>query len=175
MLAAILAPAQASAQAVQATADTQATLLTDGAFAKLADIDFGTIVQPTVAGTLVLSPQAAATCTPSATLIHTGNCRAAAFVVKGLKSQHVRIQDAGDTGIVTLTGPGGATMTMNTMTVSASGMTANGNGQGWRFGNWKITDPSGNGYFWIGGTLQVAALQAPGVYSGTLVMEIQFN
>jgi hypothetical protein len=122
-----------------------------------------------------MTPSATANCQPSAGLVHTGDCQSARFVVRGKKAEHVRIEDLDNTGIVTLTGPNGATMTLDTMTISVSGMTRNGQGNGFRFGNWRIDDASGIANFWIGGTLHVDANQAPGVYNGTLTMDVEFN
>jgi len=48
-------------------------------------------------------------------------------------------------------------------------------GNGWDFGNWRIDTVNGITAFWVGGTLHVGAAQAPGVYTGTLVIQIQFN
>jgi len=171
----LLAPQQALAQSRTASANSSAIVLTPGSIVKTVDMDFGTIAVAAAAGTVVLSPQAAATCTTTGTLVHSGTCKAAAFVIRGIRNQHVRIRDQGNSGIVTLTGPGGATMTMDTETISVSGMVANGNGSGWRFGNYLINDPSGNATFWLGGTLHVAATQASGLYTGTLNIQIQFN
>ena len=179
MLAVLVAAAAlaqpASAQSKVASANTTAIVLTPGSIVKTADMKFGNIVVGATAGTVVLTANVAPTCQPSAGLAHNGACQSARFVVRGKKSQHVRIQDLGNTGIVTLTGPGGATMRLDTMTITASGMTANGQGNGWRFGNWRIDDASGIANFWMGGTLHVNANQAPGVYNGTLTIQIQFN
>lgn len=172
--AAILAQ-PASAQSKVASANTTAIVLTPGSIVKTADMKFGNIVVGATAGTVVLTANVAPTCTATGTLVHNGACQSARFVVRGKKSQHVRIQDLGNTGIVTLTGPGGATMILDTMKITASGMTANGQGNGWRFGNWRIDDASGIANFWMGGTLHVNANQAPGVYNGTLTIQIQFN
>ena len=170
-----LMPHHASAQVRTASANEAALILPPGSIVKTADMDFGTIAVLAAAGTVVLTPQATATCTPSGTLVHSGACQAAAFVIRGIRNQHVRIRDGGNTGQITLTGPGGATMLMDTETISVSGMVANGNGQGWRFGNYQINSASGNANFWLGGTLHVAANQAAGVYTGTLTVQIQFN
>jgi hypothetical protein len=174
LAAAAFLPSQASAQSDTASANTAAIVLTPGSIVKTADMKFGSIAVAASAGTVVMSADAAATCTTSATLVHTGDCQAAAFAIRGKKSQHVRIQDLGDTGTVSLTGPG-APMTLDTMKITVSGMTANGSGNGYRFGNWRINDPSGNANFWLGGTLHVGAAQAPGLYTGTLTIEVQFN
>ena len=170
-----LIPQQASAQSKTASANEAAIVLQPGTIVKLTDMSFGTIAGVGTAGTVVLPAQSPATCTTTGGLIHSGACQSASFAIRGKHNQHVRIRDAGNSGIVTLTGPGGATMTMDTMTTRVNGMIVNGNGQGWKFGNYLITDPSGNANFWVGGTLHVAATQAAGLYTGTLTIQIQFN
>jgi hypothetical protein len=177
LAAVLLAPSQAFAQQVNgdtATARTQVAILTPGSVAKTADMDFGSIAQSNTAGTVVLTPQNAATCTPSGTLIRTGACRAARFSIFGKKNNKVRIRETNG-GTVTLNGPGGATMFMDNLTIGVSGMTPFANGNGWDFGNWKINTNSGITEFWVGGTLHVGAAQTPGVYNGTLLIQIQFN
>jgi len=176
VLAAAAALAQpAAAQSKVASANTTAIVLTPGSIVKTADMKFGNITVAGTTGTVIMTPSATANCQPSAGLVHTGDCQSARFVVRGKKAEHVRIEDLGGTGIVTLTGPNGATMTLDTMTIGVSGMTRNGQGAGFRFGNWRIDDASGIANFWIGGTLHVAGNQAPGVYNGTLTIDIQFN
>jgi hypothetical protein len=173
--AAALVAAPASAQEVDtATAQAQASVLTPGSVAKTADMNFGKIAQSSTAGTVVLAPAAAATCTASGTLVRTGICRAARFSIYGRKNNKVRIRQ-NNGGMVTLNGPGGATMFMDNMTVGVVGMSASGNGNGWDFGNWKIDTANGVTEFFVGGTLHVGAAQAPGVYNGTLLIQIQFN
>jgi hypothetical protein len=177
LAAAALVPSQAHAQMVQsdtATARTQAAFLTPGSIVKTADMDFGSIAQANVAGTVVLSPQDPATCTVTGPLIRSGACRAARFSIMGRRNMRVRIRE-NNGGTVTLNGPGGATMFMNNLTVTTTGMSAVGGGNGWDFGNWRIDTNSGITQFWVGGTLNVGAGQAPGVYNGTLVIQIQFN
>ncbi len=174
-LAALALPHQAFAQSRTATANAQAVIVTPGSIVKTADMDFGSVGVAATGGTVVMTAASTPTCTASAGLIHSGACQSAAFTIRGIRNQHVRIRDSGNSGVVTLTGPGGATMTMDTMTIGQTGMTATGGGGGWDFGNYQITDPSGNANFWIGGTLHVAATQAPGVYNGTLNIQIQFN
>ncbi|HEY7806190.1 MAG TPA: DUF4402 domain-containing protein [Croceibacterium sp.] len=173
LAAAALLPQQASAQSRTAIAKESAIVLTAGSIVKLTDLTFGNIIPSGGGGTVVLTPSASATCTTPATLVHSGACTAATFAIRGKRNQRVRIRDGA--AAITLTGPGGATMTVDTFTDAVTGMTASNGGNGWNFGNWLITDPSGNAGFWVGGTLHVAANQAPGVYNGTLLIQIQFN
>ncbi len=170
-------PATAFAQQVSgdtATARTQVAMLTPGSVAKTADMDFGKIAQSNTAGTIVLTPQAVATCTASGTLIRVGACRAARFSIFGKKNNHVRIRE-NNGGQITLNGPSGATMQLTNMVVGVVGMSAFNNANGWDFGNWRIDTANGITEFYVGGTLHIAAAQTPGVYNGTLVIQIQFN
>ena len=179
LAAALLFPTHAFAQQLtqggSATAQTQVAMLTPGSVEKSADMDFGSIAQSNTAGTIVLSPQAAATCTVSGTLIRTGNCRAAAFSIYGRHNNKVRIEDSAGSRQITLVGPGGATMLLTNMQIGVSGMSAVNGANGWDFGNWHIDTNSGITDFFIGGTLNVGAAQAAGVYNGTIVININFN
>lgn len=177
LAAALLIPSQAFAQQVNgdtATARSQVAILSPGSVAKTADMDFGSIAQSNTAGTVVLTAQNTATCTPSGTLIRIGACRAARFSIFGKKNNKARIRETNG-GVITLNGPLGATMRLDNLTIGVSGMTPFGNGNGWNFGNWKINTNTGITEFWVGGTLHVGAAQTPGVYNGTLVIQIQFN
>jgi hypothetical protein len=162
-----------NAPRLSATADTQATMLSQGSLEKVADMDFGSMTQPSAAGTVVLSPQLSATCTASATLIRTGPCRAARFAIYFENNKHVMIRD-GASGVITLTGPAGATMQVTNLTIGVSGLSPKSGG-GWNFGRWQVTGVNGFAEFYIGGTLHVAAAQTPGSYTGTLLIETQMN
>lgn len=167
-----LLPTQAFAQQVSgdtATARTQVAMLTPGSVAKIADMDFGSIAQSNTAGTVVLTPQLTATCTPSGTLIRTGACRAAHFSVYGKRNNRVFIRE-NNGGAVTLSGPGGATMLMDTMTIGVSGMSSKQGATGWDFGSWKVNAANGIAEFFVGGTLHVGVAQTPGVYTGTILV-----
>ena len=171
-----LVPAQAFAQSApkRATGQTQAAILTPGSVAKTADMDFGTIAPPTSAGTVLMTPESVSTCTTSGPLVHTGTCRAARFDIFGKKRNKVRIRQPSG-GTITLTGPSGATMLVDNLTIGVIGMSPQGNGQGWTFGNWQIDTDNGITEFYVGGTLHVSATQTPGTYTGTLTIQILFN
>jgi len=170
-------PASAFAQQVSgdtATARTQAAMLTPGSVAKIADMDFGSIAQSNTAGTVVLTQQLTATCTPSGTLIRTGAGRAAHFSIYGKKNNRVFIRE-NNAGMVTLNGPAGATMFMDNLTIGVSGMSSKQGAVGWDFGSWKVDAANGIAEFFVGGTLHVGAAQTPGVYNGTILVQIQLN
>lgn len=171
----IPAPAQGqSVSALSRTADAQVTMLAQGSIEKVADMDFGSIAQPTAAGTVVLTPQNPATCTASATLVRSGVCRAARFSIYFENNKSVMLRDDND-GVVTLAGPGGATMQVTDLTIGVIGLTPKSGGGGWNFGKWQVTGVNGFAEFLIGGTLHVGAAQTPGSYTGTLLIRAQMN
>jgi len=174
---ALLLPAAARAQSTESdigTARTQVALLAQGSVANVADMDFGKIAQSNNPGTIVLSPAATASCTVTGGLIRSGVCRAARFSIMGKRNNRFRIRE-NNGGQVTLNGPGGATMSLTNITFAAVGMSSTNNANGWNLGNYRLDLNNGIGEFYLGGTLNVAAAQAPGVYNGVIIIEIQLN
>lgn len=173
----VLAPAPALAQAASdsASADAQAAILSPGTMTKLADMDFGQIAQPSIAGNVTMSPNFPA-CTPSAGILHLGGCQPASFAVQGRKNWLVRIREMNG-GTILLTGPGGATMTVSMLSLGTTDMTPapGGGGPPGSFGRQRITTDSGAAEFRIGGRLNIAANQAAGAYSGTMTIQVLFN
>lgn len=168
-----LLPAPALAQAA-ASADAQAGVLVSGSIIAVADMNFGQILQPAAAGTVVLSPSSNATCTTTGGLSRSGPCRAAQFTLMATRQARARLDHPGN-GTVTLTGPGGATMQMTNLTLSVSDMTPISGGGNANLGRFQLTAQNGVGNFWLGGTLHVGARQAAGTYTGQLVIDVQFN
>jgi hypothetical protein len=165
-------PAPASAQEI-ATARMAATIDTPISIVNGADMDFGKIAYTAAGGTVVLSPGATATCTPSAGLVHIGICQAAKFEGEVSWLFTLRVQRPnGDR--ITLTGPAGATMRLDNFTFGAgAGVWDLGpNGANHRF---LIVNFDGSYTFYTGGTLHVAANQAPGVYTGTFEIQLNYN
>jgi hypothetical protein len=174
---AALASSHAAAQAVDgdtATARIQTVIQTPGSIDKTADMNFGSIAQSSNAGTVVLTPANSATCTTTGGLIRTGVCRAARFSIYGRRNWKVRIRETNG-GVVTLNGPAGATMTMNAITMSYTDLTPVNGANGWNLGRYNIDNNTGIAEIWLGGTLNVGVAQTPGVYTGTVVIQIQFN
>ena len=167
------APAQAQFQDSE-TAEIQSVVLEPGSIVKVADMDFGQILPSTAGGSVTMSAAASPTCTATGGMIHSGSCRAAQFSIMGIRQQRVRIRVTNG-GSVILTGPGGATMTLNSISILPVGMTSVNGGAGWNLGNYRIDAESGITDFYLGGRLNVAAMQAPGVYNGTIEIQIQFN
>lgn len=141
-----------------------------------ADMDFGDIIPGTADGTVVMSPRAAATCATNNGIIHTGTCQAAEFGGDVAFLFLLRItKPAGDQ--ITLVGPGGATMLLDTFTVGAgSGLTtfANGNGPP-NQQRYRVVSLDGRFTFYIGGTLHVARNQPAGIYNGTFALTVNYD
>ena len=165
-------PAQAQVQDTE-TANTAAIISTPGTMIKVADMDFGQII-PAAGGSVTLSPAGSATCTLTGSVIHGGTCQAARFVIQGIRTWKVRLKNQSGSAIV-LTGPAGATMTLNSISIGRIGMTSIAGGGGWNLGTYEITANSGIAEFYLGGRLNVGAAQAPGVYTGTIEVQIHFN
>ena len=151
--------AQATAQAT-----ATATIVTPITITKTTDMSFGNIIpSATLAGTVVLAPDGTptytnvtATALPSAT----ATISAASFDVGGTPDATYAITLP--FAALTLTGPGGATMTADTFT-SNPGATGTLDGTGAEVLN-------------VGATLNVAAAQAAGTYtSGNFDVTVNYN
>jgi hypothetical protein len=66
-------------------------------------------------------------------------------------------------------------MTMNAITMSYTDLTPVNGANGWNLGRYNIDNNTGIAEIWLGGTLNVGVAQTPGVYTGTVVIQIQFN
>ncbi len=172
LCAAVLALAMPHAVSAQngGSAETELYLLERLSVTKLEDMDFGAIVE-TGGGTVVMNPLLVPTCTASANITHTGACQPAVFGGAGSTGRFINIiVPPGRT--ITLTGPGN-NMTINPVTVSGSPDL-----QYWFRWNrshiHRIVSPTGNFLFRVGGTLQVGANQAPGLYTGTFDIRVDY-
>jgi hypothetical protein len=177
-VAALACPAPALAQAVNdsASADAMVAIMQPGTMTKLADMDFGKIAQPSVAGSISMSPNFPA-CTTTAGILRLGNvCQPARFAVQGRKNWLVRIRNM-EQGTLVLSGPGGATMTVTMLSLGTTNMTPNpgGGSPPGSFGRQEIISDSGLTEFRIGGRLNIGASQAVGAYSGTMTIQVLFN
>ena len=169
-----LAPFAPATAGTSDSANAVVALLAQGSITKTGDMDFGTIAPPNAAGTVVMTAQQLPTCTASAPLVHIGGCHSAQFGILYRNNKHVFIGDNSN-GLITLTGPGGATMQVTNLTMSSSGLTGRTSNGNWDFGKWQVSDPNGFAQIFIGGTLHVAANQTPGDYSGTLTINVLLN
>lgn len=169
-VAGVLAAAQASAQAVESV-EARVTLVEAASITRVGDLDFGQIVGVT-GGTIVLSPDETATCDTTGGLVHSGSCVAAAFGGAGATGERLRIRrPIGNT--IVLSGPG-ADMTVTNITFgAAAGLTPVQSNPSWE--RFRIDAPDGVFLFRVGGTLNVNADQAPGIYTGTFEIRIDYQ
>jgi len=156
---ALLAITISSFAQVSATATTTATIITPIAISKTIDMNFGNVaVSPTIAGTVVLTPAGTRTKTGGVTLpAVAGTVAAASFNVTGLGTSTYTITLP---GTITLTGVPSGSMTVGTFVSNPSGTGA-------------LT--AGAQTLTVGGTLNVGAGQAAGVYSNTTDMTVTVN
>ena len=176
LMLALALPGQALAQAGadSDSADAVVGILDNGQMTRLADMDFGVIAQRVGAGTLTMVPQTSA-CSASAGIFHQGACQPARFSIRFRKHNRVRIRQM-NSGTITLTGPGGATMTVTNLSIAVTDMTLQTTGgPPGSFGTYRIEPDSGIAEFKIGGRLNIGANQAAGTYTGTLNMNVLLN
>jgi Domain of unknown function (DUF4402) len=174
-LAGLIWAAPASAETVAGGGTGNAVVVEPLALIKVQDLDFGKIVPRPTAGTVTVNPDTGA-CSVTGTILQVGTCKFAQFTGMGRRNNRVRFQLP---TTITLTAPGGATMTADTLTLGTSpDLTfAGGNGNGLGNGNrrWTINQASGIFSFRIGARLNVGANQAPGLYVGTFNVTVQYN
>ncbi len=171
----MIAPAALAQSGSSAPASTPAhvTVVTPASLVKINDLDFGSIVPQTTAGTVILNPANNA-CTTTGAIIHIGGCLAANFAGMGRRNFIVRLSVSTSTN---LTGPG-QTMIMNAMTIDTAPdlvFQPNGNGNGAGNQRYRIDSNTGIFNFQVGGTLRVNANQVPGPYAGTFTVTANYQ
>ncbi len=131
------------------------------------DLDFGTVIRGTTAGTVVVAPNGVRTQTGGVTLANGGGHKAASFAGQGTFNQRVDISLGSNT--IFLTGPG-APMRVRDFVIGST-PTAVLTTAPLRF---RIAATNGIFVFPVGATLEVAANQAPGKYTGTWTITLQY-
>lgn len=165
----------ASAQATtQGTA--QVTILEPLSLVNTADMNFGRISNVSGGGTVVMAAAASPGCTTTGGLIHSSACQPAVFQGLGTPGRVVRLRKSGG-NTITLTGPGSTTMTITGVNLGTAPdltyLSGNPNSNG--FVRYRIDTGSGAFAFRVGGTLNVNAGQAAGVYTGTFAVELNYD
>ena len=165
---AVSAPVQA--QDVESS-EARVGLIEPLTITKLADMDFGGLVT-TTGGTVVLNPTTTATCTTTGDVVHSGDCQPAVFGGSGATGERVRVRrPAGRT--ITLTGPGDD-MTVTDITINGDpDLTPVQSNPNWE--RYLIGSADGTFLFRVGGTLNVNAAQAPGLYTGTFEIRLDYQ
>jgi spore coat protein U-like protein len=171
-----LFPAQAQAKdSATTSASAQATVVAPLTLVKVTDLNFGRIVPRPTAGTVTVNVNNSA-CVTTGAIIHQGACQFAEFAGMGTKKMTVRIQVP---GTITLIGPAGATMVVDTITLGTapelSLLGGNGNGLGNGNRRYEIVSNTGIFTFRVAGRLNVNANQRPGVYTGTFNVQVQYQ
>ena len=154
-----------------AAVDTRVGIIEPLTITKLSDLDFGDIV-PSTGGTVVLNPTISPTCTVTGAVIQSGECQPASFGGFGGAGQRVRVRRPINRTI-TLTGPG-ADMTVTDITINGNpDMTPVRSNPNWE--RFLIGSADGTFVFRVGGTLNVNPNQAPGVYTGTFDIRLDYQ
>jgi hypothetical protein len=178
------APEAASAQtrAIRtARAPAKAVLVAPLTILKTQDMDFAKIAPRTAPGTVTINPNTQV-CTKTGPILQIGSCKAAQFVGRGGKNLGARITLTSTTN---LTGPGqtmvldGVTLGSNSSIVFIGNVNGSGQGIGLTTGGgnqrYSIVSTSGIYTLNVGATLHVNANQAPGLYRGSITVQVQYQ
>lgn len=149
-----------------AQTEAEAIVLRPLSFFKVNDLDFGDIIASGSAGTVRLYPDGSRTKTGGVTLAGNGG-EPARFAGLGTPQRQVNISLGSNT--IWITGPG-TRMRVRDFEIGST-PTAILSTTPTRF---RITSPLGNYNFPVGGTLEVGANQAPGDYSGTFTVTLNY-
>lgn len=168
-------------ETVSATATSHATIVAPLSLVKQQDLAFGRIVARTTAGTVTVD-QITGQCAVTGAIMVLGGCQFASFAGMGTKNMNARVSLG---AITNLTGPG-QTMVLDNITLGtnstisfAGNPNANGRGVGLTQGGgnqrYSIATNSGIFVLNIGGRLNVNANQAPGLYTGSITVTVQYQ
>lgn len=159
----VLLVANKSFAQAEATASATATIVEPISVAKTADLKFGSVAKGAAGGTVVIAANGNRTKTGDISLVNVGTVQAAAFTVTG---------DAGREYVLTLPSAaieitsGANKMNVDTFTSSLSGRgTISGTIGSGTTGTQDIT---------VGATLTVGSAQAPGSYTGSFKVTVNY-
>ncbi len=164
----LIAPAAVSPALAQGSAqsEAEAIVLRPLSFFKVNDLDFGSIIASGTAGTVRLLPDGSRTRTGGATLAGNGG-EPARFAGLGTPQRQVNISLGSNS--IWITGPG-TRMRVRDFEIGST-PTAILSTSPTRF---RIDSALGNYNFPVGATLEVGANQAPGDYSGTFTITLNY-
>ena len=164
------APSLVAAQAVE-TANSSAQLFEEVTLSNGRDMDFGRIIAPRN-GRVDMTAEDTAVCTPNNTLIVLDACQSAAFDGVGVAGAQIRVRVPPGRRI-NLTGPD-RDLRLRQMTVGAGDGLTFIRRQNRNF-DFTINDATGAFEFFVGARLLIRNNQAPGVYSGTFSIEVDYQ
>ncbi len=162
----LLLPAAPALAQNGAQSEAEAIVLRPLSFFKVNDLDFGSIIASGTAGTVRLAPDGTRTRTGGVTLAGNGG-EPARFAGLGTPNRQVNISLGSNT--IWITGPG-VRMRVRDFEIGST-PTAILSTTPTRF---SIASALGNYNFPVGGTLEVGANQAPGDYSGTFTITLNY-
>jgi Domain of unknown function (DUF4402) len=147
----------AQSNSASTSANSTARVVTPISIAKTADMNFGDVVAGGSAGTVVLTTGGVRSATGGATLGNAGATAAAAFNVTGQGSATYSITLPVSTTVTS----GGNTMTVDTFASNPAGTGTLSGG--------------GSQALAVGATLNLAASQTSGTYTGTFNLSVTYN
>ena len=156
----------APAHAADMAGTANAAVVRPNTLIKTDDLDFGDIIPSATAGTVTIEPDGSRSRTGGVTLAGDAG-EPARFAGLGSFNRQVNISLGSNT--IWLTGPG-VRMRVRDFEIGST-PTAILSTTPTRF---RITSPLGNYNFPVGGTLEVGANQAPGDYSGTFTVTLNY-
>lgn len=130
------------------------------------DMDYGQIVTDGTAGEVTLDPTDQSCAVTNGTLVRSGPCRAAIFSGYAQRWSFINVDG---TDPIVLTGPGGATMTIDPVIFADDTVML-------QFGDaFLVLDDNGLFELRVGGVLNVGSNQPIGLYSGTITLNLGYN
>lgn len=170
LCASVILPVRAEAQqSVSGQGDAFAVIIARLSFIKTQDLDFGQMTASNSAGTVTIAPSGARSKTGGVTLFGDSGAPAR-FSGYGFPNQSVLISITVPTGILTRTG-GSETMQFDTFVVGSTPqvqLTTTPR-------SFRISSANGMFAFPVGATLRVKRNQAPGIYTGTFSITLQYQ
>jgi hypothetical protein len=157
-----------SAQAASGSSASRSQIRKPISLTNSSDLNFGTIVRGTTAGTVTINAQTAArTSTGGVTVVGATGFTRANFAGSGSATRIVTLSLNAAT--ITLTNGTGGSMTVNTFRISGNGSAAQ------TFPRTYTLPASGLLSIGVGARLNVTANQADGNYSGTFVLNMNYQ
>ena len=158
-----------ASERANATASSRAVIVARLSFIKTDDLDFGQIVAGSRSGTVTITPSGDRTAT-GGVLLAGSNGHPARFSGYGFPNQNVNISVSSNNGTLRRAG-GTETMRFDTFVIGSTPQ-AQITTSPLAF---RIASQTGMFAFPVGATLRVNARQAPGTYSGTFTVVLQYQ
>ncbi len=151
-----------SARAATTSTTIQLTIVAPFTVVKQADLAFGNLIASPAAGSVIINPDSGTRSTSGGVIGASGSYNPARFVTAGSPNQHITIKITPKTITLNRIG-GGASMPVSKFTRNNTPP------------NSARLDANGNYTFTVGATLDVAANQMAGSYTGTFDVEVSYQ